>query len=136
MLPAVFITEETDPAVLARLAVALSRLVIAHASEPSTHFPFLLSVARRLEGSGLAYLQALYAAADTVLPPGTLYPLLSLKGMARDEALHKLVADKSLLETYSLGHYTELTKRLPNLVRHDDDSTAEEALLALLLLSI
>ncbi|WP_395142747.1 MFS transporter [Armatimonas sp.] len=130
------LTEETDPAVLARLAVALSRLVIAHAPEPSTHFPFLLSVARRLEGSGLAYLQALYAAADTVLPPGTLYPLLSLKGMARDEALHKLVADKSLLETYSLGHYTELTKRLPNLARHDDDSTAEEALLALLLLSI
>ncbi|MCX6366852.1 MAG: MFS transporter [Armatimonadetes bacterium] len=129
------LAEEPDPAVLARLAVALSRLVRAHAPRPETHFPFLLKTARRLEGSGLSYLQALYAAADTVLPPGTLYPLLALKGMARDEALHKLVSDKALLETFSMGHYTELTKRLPTLARHDDDPPAEEALLALLMLS-
>ena len=128
------LTEETDQAVLARLAVALSRLVLAHAPLPETHFPFLLSVARQLEGSGLSYLQALYAAADTVLAPGTFYPLLSLKGMARDEALHKLVADKSLLELFSTGNYTELTKRLPTLAR-PDDPPSEEALLALLMLA-
>lgn len=130
------LTEETDPAVLARLSVALSRLVRAHAERPETHFPFLLKMARRLEGSGLAYKQALYAAADTVLPPGTLYPLLSLKGMARDEALQKLAPDTVLLESFSQGDYAGLLARVPILARHDDDPPAEEALLALLMLSV
>lgn len=129
------LTEEADPAVLARLAVALSRLVRAHAPKPESHFPFLLKMARRLEGKGLSYLQALYAAADTILPPGTLYPLLSLKGMARDEALHKLVSDRALLEVFSQGDYLGLTQRLPELARHDNDPPAEEALLALLMLA-
>lgn len=123
---------ETEPAVIARLAVALAQLTLAHSPTPAAHFSELLALARKLDGHGLAYLQALNAAAELVLPPGTLYPLLSLKGMARDEAVTKFISDPLLLEAFSSGRYREVLERC-GMMLELEDPTPEEALLALCL---
>ena len=133
--------DEREPAVLARLAVALAQLALTHDPAPSARFSALLHLAWRLEGTGLAHLQALNAAAETVLAPGTFYPLLSLKGMARDEAVSKLSAEPALLEAFSQGHYADTIAQcralapLPALesLAQNNDPSAEEALLALCL---
>lgn len=133
--------QEQEPAVLARLATALSQLTLQHHPTPADGFPELLQLAKRVEGTGLAHLQALNAAAETVLPPGTFYPLLSLKGMARDEAVSKLVTDLSLLEAFSQGAYEATIRKCLELqpspalevLARTQDPCPEEALLALCL---
>jgi MFS family permease len=84
---------EEDHAVLAQEAIALEHLANASQRPITDSLRILLPVLHRLGTHGLAYKQALGAIADLALPSGTLYPFLSLKDMARDQAVNRLLEE-------------------------------------------
>jgi HEAT repeat protein/sugar phosphate permease len=97
---------ETDPAVLAQEAIALSGLGYL------LHRPCLadlVALLDRIPSSGLAYKQVLEAIADAALAPGTFYPYLGMSEMNRADALQKRLRTFPLpgvLESYGAGDLT------------------------------
>jgi HEAT repeat protein/MFS-type transporter involved in bile tolerance (Atg22 family) len=85
--------EEADAAVLAQEADALSRLGRALQCPTEEILDVLLPLLEHPAISGLTRKQTLDAIADAVLPPGTFYPYLGMKEMARDEAVSRLLTD-------------------------------------------
>ena len=130
---------EEDPAVLAQEAIALSRIGRQAQRDTTELLDTLLPMLDRAEGASsgggsLAYKQALQAISDLVLPPGTLYPYLGLKEMARDEAVRRLLASlrrerphifteedaARALEAYTEGEYAAFLETLRPLVASDN----------------
>ncbi len=133
---------ETEPAVLARLSIALVHQDRERAFRP------VLSALDRTSSSRLAYRQTLSALADTLLEPGTLYRYLALEPMARDDAVSKLLSHveggSAVLEPFSQGDPKSALSALVALAPTDDalralaarpDPTSDDALLGILRLS-
>jgi HEAT repeat protein len=131
--------DETEPAVLARLAIALVHQDRERSFEP------VLSALDRTRTSPLAYRQTLSALADTLLEPGTLYRYLALEPMARDDAVSKLLSHidggTSVLERFSQGDPKGALTALTNLAQSDKallalaqrpSPTSDDALLGIL----
>ena len=155
------IAAEDDPAVLAQEALALRRIGQASRRDTEELLNSLIPLLDCAPGNSLAYKQILQAVSDLILPPGTLYPFLSLKEFARDDAVRRLLQsvrrdragrlsdDDSAraLEAYSEGDYAAVLQLLAPLAPPGDRAyarlhtraangygTPEEALLGILLL--
>lgn len=81
--------DESDPAVVARLAAAIGRLGAARADTAGP----LCDALERTAGSGLAHTQTLLALADWRLPSGTLYPWLGMDPASRADKLARRMRD-------------------------------------------
>jgi HEAT repeat protein len=87
------LAEETDAAVLAQEADALRCLGQEMKREPAEMLDAVLPLLEHPAMNGLAYKQTLEVIADLLLPPGTFYPYLGMKDMARDEAVGRLLSE-------------------------------------------
>jgi HEAT repeat protein/nitrate/nitrite transporter NarK len=82
---------EEDTAVLAQEALALSRIGKQSHQDIDELLNVLIPALDRAGIGSLAYKQILQAISDLLLPSGALYPYLSLREMARDEAVNRLL---------------------------------------------
>jgi HEAT repeat protein len=156
---------ETDPAVLARLAVDLVRIARATHRAIDAVIPALERTLEHTRVSALAYLQALTALADATIEPGQFYPLLGLPEMPRDETASRMLrelgrskelapAASGALAAFTQGDYADCIARLAGTIRPEAtdgpavalrllahradtraDILAEEALLAIAILA-